>query len=46
MTLTTPAPPLPVAEFAHRFTAIGDSVARDIKGKREVVDAALVCLLA
>ncbi|GAA4497575.1 MoxR family ATPase [Actinoallomurus oryzae] len=48
MTLTTqaPPPPLPVAEYAHRFTAIGDSVARDIKGKREVVDAALICLLA
>jgi MoxR-like ATPase len=48
MTMTTQAqaPPLPVAEFAHRFAVIGDSIARDIKGKREVVDAALICLLA
>jgi MoxR-like ATPase len=46
MTMTTQAPPLPVAEFARRFGAIGDSVARDIKGKRDVVDAALLCLLA
>jgi MoxR-like ATPase len=46
MTMTTQAPPLPVADFARRFGAIGDGVARDIKGKRDVVDAALLCLLA
>jgi MoxR-like ATPase len=32
-------------EFAHRFTALADDVERVVRGKREVVELALVCLL-
>ncbi|MCO5995348.1 AAA family ATPase [Actinoallomurus rhizosphaericola] len=46
MTMTAPARPVPAEHFAQAFTAVVDSVGRAIKGKREVVEAALVCLLA
>ncbi len=34
------------AEFAGRFTHIADSIERVIRGKRDVIELALVCLLA
>jgi hypothetical protein len=39
-------PLLSVAEFADWFRVVGDNVRRAIRGKDEVVDLALTCLLA
>jgi MoxR-like ATPase len=39
-------PPAAFADFAQRFGALADNVERVIRGKRDVIELALICLLA
>ncbi|HSA50093.1 MAG TPA: MoxR family ATPase [Yinghuangia sp.] len=42
----TPTVPGPLKLFAECFTALADNIERVVKGKRDVVELALVCLFA